>query len=119
MSMALYKAGGRTRQVVNLASETAGTAAYTITATTAEPSAATDGYKVLNNGQRFLHVVSDWTSPQDGTSTATLQLWAYHTFSGKWGRLQLFNASAADGTNKSITIVLLIFWFTWALTVTK
>ena len=103
-TMQTYRAGGRTRHVANLVTGgLVGTAvAYTITATTSEPSATTDGYKLLNNGQRFLHVVTDWTSPEDGTSEATFQLWGYHSFSGKWGRLQ--GVDSADGSNNNITI---------------
>ena len=87
-TMSVYKvgSGGRTRNVVNMVLPgTTGTKAYSFTAATAAsdaPTAATQGYANFHS-QRFLHVVIT----NAGGSDAVLQLYGYHSFAGKWGRL--------------------------------
>ena len=107
-TMSVYKvgSGGRMRNVVNMVLPgTTGTKAYSFTAATAgsdEPSAATDGYANFHS-QRFLHVVIT----NAGGGDAVLQLYGYHSFAGKWGRLcpgTVQNAINAASQQYKITV---------------
>ena len=56
MSVHNYKAGARTRNVVNIAKPGANDTAYSLTTQNSAPSAATDGFKNFNS-QKILHIL--------------------------------------------------------------
>ena len=75
MSLHRYNSWGRTRQPKNLA----GKHGAEVVTSTANPSAATDGYATEN--QRYLHLLLDTTTSTDNR-TVTVYGW-YHAF-GVW-----------------------------------
>jgi len=94
-----YQSGGRTRNIVNVANPgVAGDVAYIFTTSSAtEPSGSTDGF--LNYGtQQNLHVLVKNTS----NTTSKFVIWAYHAFSGEWGKLNIYDGTA--GVNDVLTI---------------
>ena len=95
------RSGGRTRHVVNIAGPgRSGDAAYTFTAATSVPSAATDGYK--NDGlQKTLHILA--MNNNTGQNCA-LKIWAYHSFAGQWAILQ--GVDPTDGTHHDIVLTI-------------
>ena len=78
--------GGRTRNVINVATPGhTGSAAYTFAATNNSPTESTDGYQNFRT-QRYLHAhVSGNVATGEG---AAITLWGYNSFAGRWGVLQ-------------------------------
>ena len=96
-----YQSGGRTRNVINIADVgNGGTAAYTFTAQgSAAPALPTDGY--ANYGtQKTLHASVKYNA---GAGTTILYVWAYHSFSGEWAKLNIYDGT--DGKNSPVTMV--------------
>lgn len=97
--MGIYQSGGRTRSIVNVANPGgAGGSAYVFTTSSlSEPTQATDGY--ANYGtQENLHLMIDNNSDE----TSKFVVWTYHSFSGIWGKLNIFDGT--NGLNDVITI---------------
>jgi len=97
--MGNYQSGGRTRNIVNVANVGgAGTVAYVFaTSSLAEPSLATDGY--ANYGtQENLHLMIE----NDSNQTSKFVVWTYHSFSGIWGKLNIYDGT--NGLNDVLTI---------------
>jgi hypothetical protein len=94
-----YQSGGRTRNIINIADVGgAGTSAYVFTTSSASPpSLATDGY--ANYGtQENLHLMIKNTS----NTTSKFVVWTYHSFSGVWGKLNIYDGTA--GVNDVLTV---------------
>ena len=93
-----YQSGGRTRNVVNIADVGGGgTAAYTFTTTSATPTLSTDGF--VNHGtQENLHVLVSNTS----NTLFKCVVWTYHSFSGLWGKLNIYDGT--DASNGAVII---------------
>ena len=95
-----YQSGGRTRNVINIADVgDGGTAAYTLTAASSAPSAATHGY--ANWGlQENLHVGIGYAGGSGGA--LTFIIWGYHSFSEEWAVINVIDP--ADGGNNVVTL---------------
>ena len=97
--MGNYQSGGRTRNIINVANVgEAGDSAYVfLTSSAVEPSGSAAGY--FNYGtQKNLHVLVKNTS----NTTAKFVVWAYHSFSGEWAKLNIYDGTA--GVNDVLTI---------------
>jgi len=99
-----YTTGARTRNVVNLAVPGGTTPAYTLTATLAAPTAATDGFRNFNT-QRMLHVLVKSTANQ----TMAITLYVYNeSLGGEWAPLQIpvrsFNGNGIEFMTVTDTI---------------
>jgi len=95
-----YKSFGRTRSIVNLASNgDAGVLAYTFTATTSAPETAADGY--ANYGQnKNLHVVL----MNNNAGTCKFTFYLYHSFANQWGNLHTIDPDAGTDTIIEVTV---------------
>jgi len=98
------RSGGRSRHVVNIAGppsdSSTPTIAYTFTAATSAPTAATDGFK--NDGlQKTLHILA--MNNNSGQNCA-LKIWAYHSFAQQWAILQ--GVDPTDGTHHDIVLTI-------------
>ena len=96
-----HSSWGRTRRPKNLKGATS---TAQVTAPTAPPSAATDGFPTEN--QRFLHVLLDGS--QDGSNLG-LVIWAYSHAFGSWGKLTDVNNTACTIANSAGPQVYRIF----------
>jgi len=95
-----YQSGGRTRNIINIAAVGgAGTAAYSLTAASSAPSAATDGYANWGT-QGNLHVAIGYAGGSGGA--LTFLIWGYHSFSGEWAVINVIDP--ADGGNNPVTL---------------
>jgi len=97
-----HSSWGRTRGPKNLTG--AQGASATVSAPTAAPSAATDGYSTEN--QRFLHVLLDGTTD---TSNLGLVVWAYSHAFGAWGKLTDVNATTCVIANSASPQIYRVF----------
>ena len=93
MSVHTHTAGGRTRNVVNIADPGGTTAAYTLTGDQAAPTLATHGFKNFHS-QKTLHVLVKSTASQ----TMTITVYVYSSsLGGIWAPLQIpVRANGAD-----------------------
>ena len=93
MSVHQYTAGGRTRNVVNIAEPGGTSAAYTLTDDQAAPTTATDGFKNFHS-QKTLHVLVKSTA----SNTMTITIYVYNaSLGGIWAPLQIpVRAHGAD-----------------------
>ena len=93
MSVHQYTAGGRTRNVVNIADPGGTSAAYTLDDSLAAPTLATHGYKNFHS-QKTLHVLAKSTADQ----TMTITIYVYNSsLGGVWAPLQIpVRANGAD-----------------------
>lgn len=99
--MGIYQSGGRTRNIINIANVGgAGTAAYVFTTSSAAvPSSATDGY--ANYGiQENLHLMID----NDSDETSKFTVWTYHSFSGIWGKLNIYDGTTGDNSVLTVQV---------------
>ena len=99
--MGNYQSGGRTRNIINVANVGgAGTSAYvyaTSSLSSSVPTQATDGY--ANSGvQENLHIMIKNTSD----TTSKFVVWTYHSFSGVWGKLNIYDGTS--GVNDVLTV---------------
>jgi len=96
----IYKSGGRSRSVINVASVgDAGVLAYTFTATTLVPSGVVDGY--VNYGQnKNLHVVL----MNNNAGTCKFTFYLYHSFANQWGNLHTIDPDAGTDTLIEVTV---------------
>jgi hypothetical protein len=91
MSVHNYKAGARTRNVVNIAKPGGSGAAYSLTEANSIPSAATDGFKNFNS-QKTLHVVIHnnalVASGPTNVNVSDISIWGYNSsLGGVWTML--------------------------------
>ena len=99
--MGNYQSGGRTRNIVNIANVGgAGTSAYVFTTSSASPpSLATDGY--ANYGtQENLHLMIE----NDSNQTSKFAVWTYHSFSGIWGKLNIYDGTTGDNSVLTVQV---------------
>jgi hypothetical protein len=99
--MGIYQSGGRTRNIVNVANPgKAGDSAYVFTTSSAsEPTQATDGY--ANYGiQENLHLMIKNTS----NTTSKFTVWTYHSFSGIWGKLNIYDGTTGDNSVLTVQV---------------
>jgi len=96
MSVPRGQSGGRTRNVVSVVQPgSSGNTAYTFTATSNTPTAATDGFPNFRR-QRYLHVHLSGSVSQGGDG-AQILLWGYNSFAEQWGALQLKDPTSDVG----------------------
>jgi len=96
-----YQSGGRTRNIINIADVgEAGTSAYVFaTSSASPPSLATDGY--ANYGtQENLHLMIANGSNQ----TSKFVVWTYHSFSGIWGKLNIYDGTTGDNSVLTVQV---------------
>ena len=95
-----YKSFGRTRSIVNLASNgDAGVLAYTFTEATDPPLGTVDGY--VNYGQnKNLHVVL----MNNSAGTCKFTFYLYHSFANQWGNLHTIDPDAGTDTLIEVTV---------------
>tara|TARA_B100000214_G_scaffold164586_1_gene118021 strand:+ start:934 stop:1383 length:450 start_codon:yes stop_codon:yes gene_type:complete len=98
-----YRAGGRSRTVQNIATDAVGALdpgeiAYTITAATSAPTAATDGFKNIGL-QKTLHCL---VKNNATGGNVVLKLWGYHATFGQWALINVLDVT--DGTFSAVTI---------------
>jgi len=103
MQVAQYTAGARTRNIINIANPGGtGDKAYSFTAATSSPpEEATDGYPNFHS-QRYLHVTVINNGESGGS--ATVKVYAYHSYSGQWGRLMIPGDQTDSDTKNQVKI---------------
>jgi len=104
MSVHTHTAGGRTRNVVNIADPGGTTAAYSLTAANSIPSSATDGFKNFHS-QKTLHVLIHNNGLDNGGSSAVtiaadkIQVWGYNSsLGGNWSELRIVDRTHGGNT---------------------
>ena len=99
-----YRAGGRSRTVQNIATDTQGVPqpeqiAYTITDVTAAPTSDADGFKNIGL-QKTLHCLMKNNATG---GNVTIQLWGYHAAFDEWGILTVLDVTDGSGSAIAIT----------------
>ena len=106
MSVHKYTAGGRTRNVVNIANPGGTGAAYSLTEASSDPSLATDGFKNFHS-QKTLHLLihnnnlksSDGSPSNMEVSADKIQVWGYNSsLGGKWSELRIVDRTHGGNT---------------------